>query len=401
MSKRATSLNSGSNARDEINAAARQTRRLFRSAIRLLPFLFYFDLLAQRNASCDSLESARAFYHEANFESARILLGNCEEPPALELRACIAFKENKLSRADTLLCKLLARVKDYKFDPKRLLPPGLSARAEKLKKNFRTDCDDKLFGLRHPRLLIGWDTNILHWLEVNLGAGSNLGSAAKNPILLHARGNLADFAELEFRAIEIANSLADGRTELPTLAVRTQFPLNRIHSQLPVALSAIFRTSLELRDWDVDEIANMKFRKRLKEARLFVSSFKYWRTFEFHIGVSVSSLSTCPYDAGAVLDDSLCSKKSPNVNLFAAYQWRYREAIVMMTWEAVPEYKFDRIKPLTPMTQDVFTFNVRALPAAWLALDLGGIWYSELNNFNLKLGATIGFSLAKIFSKPR
>lgn len=377
----------------------RRTHRLLQFVMQFVLLFFYADLLAQRRASCDSLESAWAFYNEAEFDEAKIRIGNCEELSALELRTCLALKERKLSLADTLLCKLLARDKDYKFDPKRLQPPELIARSDELKKSFRKECEPKLFGLRHPPLLIERDTNILHWLEVNIGIGSNFGTDARNPILLHARGNLVDFAELEFRSIEIANNLPNGRTELPTLAVRAHFPLNRMHSQLP-AMGAILRSSIELRDWDSDEINNMKFRKGLKEARLFVSSFEYWRTFEFHVGVIISSLRTCPYEISVGSDDSLC-QKNRNVNVFAAYQWRYKEAVFMITWETVPEYKFDFFGPVLPTTQDVLTINIRALPVPWLALDLGGIWYTELdeNNFNLKLNGAVGFSLAKIFSK--
>ena len=403
MLKRTAKSNSCSTARNEMNGTSKRTGLLFRMAIQSWLIFACSDLFAQRQAACDSLESAWLFYHEADFEKARVLIADCEEPNAFELRAFIAFKERKTSLADTLLCKLLVRARNYKFDPKHLPAPGLIARVEKLKKDFRRECENKLFGLRNPPLLIERDTNILRWLKGNLGVSSNFGTEAKNPILLHARGNLAYFAEVEFRSVEIANSLRDERTELPTLAVRTQFPLNRIHSQLPVALSAIFRTSIELRDWDVVETDNMKFRQELKEVRLFVSSFEYWRTFEFHAGVIVSNLSICPYEVNPVPDNSLC-KKSHNTNLFAAYQWRYQKALLMITWEAVPEYKFDLIgRPLMPTTQDVLTITVRALPLPELAFDLGGIWYTELDekNFNLKLGATISFSLAEIFAKPR
>lgn len=399
MLKKTANLNSCSSAHNKINGtAARRTLHLLRLATQSVLFFFCSDLLAQRSASCDSLEAAWAFYHEAEFDEAKMLIGNCEELSALELRACLAFKDRKLSLADTLLCKLLARARDYKFDLKHLQPPGLIARSEDLKKKNRKECEPKLFGLLHPPLLIERDTNILHWLEANVGLGSNFGTDAKNPILFYARSNLAYFAELEFRTVEIANSLRNGRTELPTMAVRAHFPLNRIHSQLP-AIGAILRSSLELRDWDSDEINNMKFRKGLKEARLFVSSFEYWRTFEFHFGVSVSSLKVCPYEVSTVPNDSLCEKSRRHVNLFAAYQWRYKEALLMITWETVPEYKFDLFEPLPPTTQDVLTINIRALPVPWLALDLGGIWYTELdeNNFNLKLSGAVGFSLSEIF----
>lgn len=400
MSKKTASLSLCSNAHNEkLNSMLRQTFRLSRFVTQFVLLFSCSDLLAQLRASCDSLESAWAFYAEAEFEEAKILVGNCEELSALELRTCLALKERRLSLADTLLCKLLTRDKDYKFDPKRQQPPELIARSKELKKNFRKVCEPKLFGLRHPPLLIERDTNILHWLEVNVGIGSNFGTDAKNPILLHARSNLVYFAELEFRTIEIANNLPNRRTELPTLAIRAHFPLNRMHSELP-AMGAILRSSIELRDWDSDEINNVKFRKGLKEVRLFVSSFEYWRTFEFHVGVNISSLRTCPHEISVRPDDTLC-KERRNVNVFAAYQWRYKEAVLMITWETVPEYKFDLFGPSLPTMQDVLTINIRALPVPGLALDLGGIWYTELdeNNFNLKLNGIVGFSLANIFSK--
>ncbi len=402
MSKKMTRLFSSLNAHSKMCSLPKLKSLFLLTAMFALMFGAGFDSLAQGAHGCDSLDIAWRYYlYEGDFDKAEALVSNCGEASALELRAFIAIKQYKMSLADTLLCKLFQRAKDYQFDPKHLPPSGLNARVEKARKVLCPILEKQRFGLRSPPLLIERETNILRWLEVNLGVGSNFGSEAKNPILLHARSNLAYFAELEFHMVEIANSLQNGRTELPTLAVRAHFPLNRIHSQLP-AIGAILRSSIELRDWDSDEIDNVKFRKGLKEARLFVSSFENWRTFEFHIGVSVSSLRTCPYEVSAALEDSLC-KESRNVNLFAAYQWRYQKALLMMTWETVPEYKFDRIGPSKPTTQDVLTINVRALPVVWLAFDLGGIWYSELdkNNFNLKLGATIGFSLTEIFAKRR
>ena len=358
-----------------------------------------YELFAQRQATCDSVESAWLFYHDVDFEKARILIGHCEEPPALELRAFIALKEHKTSLADTLLCKLFARARNYEFNPKRLPPPGLSSRLERLRKNYRKECEPKLFGLRHPPLLIERDTNLLRLWEVNLGVSSNWGrdEGVKNPVIFHARSNFVELAELEFRTIEIINDLEDGQAQLPTLAVRTQFPLYRMHAQLPV-LSALFRTSIELWDWDSDKREDLKFQKKLKEARLFLSSFDYWRTFEFHAGVIMDKLEACVYEGTL---DTLCEESGSKLNLFAALQWRATtNALLMMAWETIPEYQFDNDNnaPGKPGTQQVITLNLRAFPASWLAFDLGGIWYKDVreNNFHLSIGTTLGFSWRKI-----
>jgi len=396
MSKRTTSLSSNSNDCDEVSCLTKQKRLFLRLAIIVLILGPWVDSPAQQRPTCDSLEVAWRYYlYEGDFDKAEALVVNCKDTSAIELRAFIAIKQYKMSLADTLLCKLFQQAKNYEFNPKHLPPPGLTARVEKVKKDLCPRLEKTRFGLRNPPLLIERETNLLPWQEMNIGVSSNLGTEAKNPVIFHARVNLAVLAELEFRTVEIINGLQDGKTQLPTLAIRVQFPTNRMHSQLPV-LSTIFRSSLELWDWDTDKRDNMKFQKRLKELRLFISSFEYWRTFEFHAGVSISSLSICPYQRSAVPDDSLCKKSPTTTNLFAAYQWRYQKALLMITWEAVPEYKFDGIVPLAPTTQNVFTINVRALPIPRLAFDLGGIWYRE-NNFNLKLGATIGFSLSKFF----
>lgn len=409
MLKRTMSLYSRSNAHDKKSGLVNRVDFSLWTAILFLIFAACGDSLAQRQSGCDSLEAAWHYYGRAEFDKALALIANCEEPSGLELRAFIAFKNRKMSLGDTLICKLFQQARNYEFDPKRLPLPNFMERVKKVKKELCPQLEKKRFGLRNPPLLIERETNILHWQEANFGVSGNWGTneEKKNPIIFHVRGNLAYLAELEFRTAEIVNGRPKGQAQLPTLAIRVQLPIYRIHSSLPI-FNAVFRNSIEFGDMNVDKPDNIRFQKGLREVRLFLSSFDRWRTFELHAGVTVISPRSCVYEKGAVRD-SVCVeemdnhfKKSRKTKPFAAFQWRAsQEAMFMITWETLAEYRFNGNKAVEPAALDVVTINIRALPVSWLAFDLGGIWYKDLreDNYNLKLGATFGFSLRGIFRK--
>ncbi|MCI0698779.1 hypothetical protein L0337_43110 [candidate division KSB1 bacterium] len=392
MSKRTTSLSSNSNDYNEVGCLPRQVRLFLRVAMLALILGAWIDALAQQQSNCDSLQVAWRYYlYEGAFDKALALVATCEEPNALELRAFVALKHRDKELAEELLCELLKRKPDYTPDLSKPLPvSNFIARVEELKQK----CAPK-------ESIIQPETNVLGWLEINLGGGTYLGGPYKNlqyeydnPVLAHLRIGL-NIAEIELRTIEIINTLSNGKAQLLTGAFKLGIPEGLLAPVLP-GVTVIGRTSFGV--LDADQLKeNRKYRKEIESLVLYVS--KTLGSVRLHGGLSHMILKARVLDVRDMPGDSSDSKHG---KIFAALQWQVNSITMFMAgFEPVALYKVDDSQQLQEVgTRNLVAIAVRAFPLRWLAIEVGGgYWrnHPSKDRFHVKLGATVGWSLPKIF----
>lgn len=264
-------------------------------------------------------------------------------------------------------------------------------------------------------LLILPETSVLDWLAINAGVGTNIGGDEdeKNPLLLHARLGLA-LAEFEFRTVEIINRLSTRenkrRAALPTVAFKIKIPENSVAAGLP-GLTGVFRTSVELGNFNADELGDTLTYRRTLDSFLFFLS-KRWGPVQLHTGGSYSFLGAHVYNSGDTLIDS-SENKGPD--FFAALQLQAKPiAMLMITLDSIAEYeKLTGTKPGEPTMKNLLAIDVRAFLLAGFAIDVGVGWRlgknpvtlaitpKEPERFRIHLGATIGLSLPQVFHELR
>jgi hypothetical protein len=245
----------------------------------------------------------------------------------------------------------------------------------------------------------------------------------RNPLLGHARVGF-EFAEVEFRRIEIVNKSTRGGEELTTGAVKLRLPENAVFSGWP-ALTGIFRNSLPLANEDRPANSAYHYSKSFRSFALLLS--KNFGTLQVQAGPSFSRVSMCRIDPArsAAENDSLCAAKDSPAhavsqrNLFAprlAVQAPIRPHVqALAAFYPVPRFGtssavFDNAAAKEELAlRYALHVGMEVLPARYLALHLGSVWrfggklkedVSD-NEFRIVLGATMGISLAEVFHELR
>jgi len=398
MLKRMTSLNSNSNDHDEACCLSRRAGFFLRIMILCLSLGTCQDSFAQGRADCDSLEVAWSHYDRADFSKALTLVANCEETSALELRVFVALKRRERRLADTLLCKLLKRNPNYAPDPSALPVADFVARVEKLK--TAKACEP----LPPPPYIIKSELEILgspelRWPYINWGGGTYMGlpNNYRNPVLTHLRIGVG-FGEIEFRTIDIINTLPKGTAQLMTGAFKLGLPEGKPISGLP-GITVTGRTWFGVLDSDTLPDGR-KFRKEMEGLVGYAS--KTLGKVRLHAGLSYTFLKA---RALAVRDTHTKedSSESKHSKIFAALQLQVNSSMMLMAgFEPVALYKVEGSQLQEVGTRNLVTIAVKIFPQRWLALDGGcGFWrkHPSKDRVQIKIGATMGVSISETFKK--
>lgn len=401
----------------------------------LFLFILWFSpaVFSRQSSPCDSLlNAAWEKFSLAYFEEARALAASCLEQntPGREdtlqvylLFALIAFQQNEdRAQAEQHIKNLLAIEPGYELQ--RKTPKGFGKFFEEIKEDIqksspspqapqsaaKTDTSEvRPESPGQPSLpeklaldsfLIFPETNILDWLTINVGMGSNFGdSSGQNPPLLANFRLGLDIAELEFQTIEIVNRSPQQRTQLPTLALKIRILPEK---NLP-GLALIARTSVQLGKDD--------YPKGLKSFTILAS--KTFDPLQVQAGISYLKLN-------ASLMDSATSKidtSSSPLTFLAAAQLRLSSiAMLLLSFDMIPEYFYfySNSQLQTPETRYSLALTIRPLLLPWFTVDVGGKWYLKKkyqpekvtgedllgNDIRIQIAFQVGFSLSRIFSKP-
>jgi hypothetical protein len=377
------------------------------------------EVWSQEQSSSDSLlVSAWEEFYNSSFEEAKALAVACLERNEVSMEdkwaahlllAHLAFDAKDTTQA-------LKQLKEVWKEERNYEPP----QSLKLKKRFL-----QFYTAKQPpppppypgnsnKFIIFPEPNVLGWLDINLGVGTNIGvdKKEKNPLLLHARLGL-ELAELEFRTIEIVNRLSSvddkRRSELPIVAFKMGISEGSLWRGAP-AFTTVFQTDVELWDLNADhfDADSLIYRRDWDSFLLFMS--KTFGPIQFHAGGSYTFM-----NARLEFKDNQPDTSEDNriASFFAALQVRVRSlAMLMVSFEPIAEYRgFDTLGGVQdPTTQSLLAIGVRAFPLDELSIDMGVSWRISNNkltleditpydqrDFRIHLGATIGLSLPKIF----
>ncbi len=404
-----------------------------------------------------ALKEAEEQYRRGRHDAAVALLAPCLANGALAANAAqrahillarVYFSQDRRDSAEVCLRRLWQLAPEWRASYDKYPPPfcnfteavrqRLDAELALSNKQETTPLDSSRVPLSQPSAVAPasrtpWSAVIRHenlvlaLFEVNAGLATLWQSSSerdlKNPLLAHARLGF-EFAEVEFRRIEIVNKNTLGQEELTTGAVKLHLPEKAIGSGWP-ALTGVFRSSLPIAN--EDRLANSvySYSKSFRSFALLLS--KDFGALQVQAGPSFSRLSMCQIDPAqsAAINDSLCTtedspaRATSQRNIFApriSVQTPIKPYIhATAAFYPVPRFGtpsrvFGNADPKEELTvRYALHVGMEVFPARFLALHIGSVWrfggnlkedVSD-NEFRIVLGATLGVSLTKVFHELR
>lgn len=373
------------------------------SALLVLAFFPWADLLAQPQSACDSLQVAwRCYYDDADFDRADKLVADCDEVSALELRGYIACKRENWEEAKEIICLLLKQRRDY-VHVQTPVAEGFDALVEEL----RNKCADKPPpppSSHDPRrLFLLPDANVLESLEANLGVGTDLFNSdvpEENPLppfLWHVGFGLGGVAEFELSSIEVINRLeGKGKPWLITGSLKFGLSEGRLLEGMPAIAVFAQRSASWLHK---DKEGSFEYKKSFTRFQFLASKTFGPVRVQGGIGGIVPGLSVYDINTkrhiafpGVNADeeaDSTVHKWRPSGG--AGLQWRANSRVsLIVEFNNLPKYDFeladasnkelpqDSVK-MVLTKQEVWLAGVRFSITRTALFDAGLLWRNTGN----------------------
>ncbi len=382
-------------------------------------------VLAQADLPCDSLQRAWQYYYETpNFDRALALIPACESASALELRAYIACKLEHWEEAKTLVCRLLRQ--DANYVPTHAPPPE---RFAELLQAQRQACRSLPAAPPKPKapMLLASELEVLDWMHWNVGYEVILGdNVTQNnnreeeyfPVLAHLRIGLGR-VETEFRSIDIKNDLEALNDQLLLLSFKVRLidegawhrNTPAVHFNFQTTMSDFFR-------WNTFTLQEQRYSRKLDRLRVVLG--KQLGAMRLYAGWDANfSLENCIYPVTANSAKPYCAEGREGYNKdnawspYFAAQWAVGSwTLFAVSYHTIPVYRFENIA--SKSTYGTLDFGARIFFARTVAFDVkANLLFNQINfsnpiapdlnsqnDWRIKAGVTLGFSLAKWLKQP-